>query len=85
MGDIGLLGVRRKGEEAYHVFVGGGFGKHQGVGRQIFSSIPVGELPHTLENMLKGYLRRCQPGESFQQFTRRHDLNTLQAIFSNAE
>jgi len=85
MGDIGLLGVRRKGEEAYHVFVGGGFGKHQGVGRQIFSSILVAELPHTLENMLTGYLRRCEPGESFQQFTRRHDLNTLQAIFSNDE
>ena len=35
--------------------------------------------------MLKGYLRRREPGESFQRFTQRHDLNTLQAIFSNDE
>jgi ferredoxin-nitrite reductase len=85
MGDIGLLGAKCKGEEAYHVFVGGGFGNHQGVGRHVFNNIPVRELPHTLEKMLKGYLRRRQPGEGFQQFTRRHDLNTLQAIFSNDE
>jgi len=30
-------------------------------------------------------LRRRRPGESFQQFASRHDLNTLQAIFSNDE
>jgi ferredoxin-nitrite reductase len=85
MGDIGLLGVKSKGEEGYHVFVGGGFGEHQALGRQVFSNMPVAELPQTLEKMLKGYLRRRHAGESFQQFTQRTDLNTLQAIFSNDE
>ena len=85
MGDIGLLGTRMKGEEGYHVFVGGGFGASQAVGRQVFSGVPVAELSQTLEKMLKGYLRRRQPAETFQQFTRRNDLNTLQAIFSNDE
>jgi ferredoxin-nitrite reductase len=85
MGDIGLLGTKLKSEEAYHVFVGGGFGENQAVGRQIFSGVPVRELAQTLEKMLKGYLRRRQAGETFQQFTRRNDLNTLQAIFSNDE
>ena len=85
MGDIGLLGVKSKGEEGYHVFVGGGFGEQQALGRQVFSNTPAAELPHTLEKMLKGYLRRRQAGESFQQFTQRTDLNTLQAIFSNHE
>jgi len=85
MGDIGLLGVKIKGEEGYHVFVGGGFGGNQAVGRQVFSGVPIVELPQTLEKMLKGYLRRRQLGETFQQFTRRNDLNTLQAIFSNEE
>ena len=85
MGDIGLLGTKTKGEESYHVFVGGGFGAHQGLGRQVFSNISHAELPQTIEKMLNGYLRRRQAGESFQQFTRRIDLNTLQAIFSNDE
>jgi ferredoxin-nitrite reductase len=89
MGDIGLLGtkVKRAGEtlDGYHVFLGGGFGKHQAVGRQVFSSIPHDELPLLLERILCGYLRRREAGESFQAFTTRHDLNTLQAIFSNEE
>jgi ferredoxin-nitrite reductase len=85
MGDIGLLGTRAKGEECYHVFVGGGFGANQAVGRQVFSNVSFVELPQTLEKMLKGYLRRREPGESFQKFTQRNDLNNLQAIFSNDE
>jgi len=85
MGDIGLLGARIKGEESYHVFVGGGFGANQAVGRQVFTGVSIKELPHTLEKMLKGYLRRREPEEAFQRFTQRHDLNNLQAIFSNDE
>lgn len=85
MGDIGLLATKVRGGEAYHVFIGGGFGANQAVGRQVFSGISFEELKTTLERMLKGYLRRREPKESFQQFSQRHDLNTLQAIFSNEE
>lgn len=85
MGDIGLLATKVRGAEGYHVFIGGGFGKNQAVGRQVFNGIPFEELKTTLERMLKGYLRRRELGETFQRFTQRHDLNTLQAIFSNEE
>jgi ferredoxin-nitrite reductase len=89
MGDIGLLGTKAKvsGEsvDGYHVFVGGGFGAQQAVGRQVFTGVAFEDLKLTLEKMLKGYLRRRSEGESFQAFTARHDLNTLQAIFSNDE
>jgi ferredoxin-nitrite reductase len=82
-----LLGTKVKvsGEslEGYHVFVGGGFGEQQAVGRQVFSSISIEQLKPTLEKMLSTYLQRRAPGESFQQFTRRHDLNALQTIFSS--
>src|SRR6185436_2459023 len=33
MGYIGLLATKVKGEEAYHVFIGGGFGSNQALGR----------------------------------------------------
>ena len=89
MGDIGLLGTKAKvmGEsvDGYHVFVGGGFGVNQAVGRQIFTAVAFEDLKLTVEKMLKGYQRRRHEGESFQAFTARHDLNTLQAIFSNEE
>lgn len=85
MGDIGLLGVKVSGAECYHVFVGGGFGSRQAVGRQVFSGIAFEDLKPTLEKMLKAYQRHREPGETFQSFTLRHDLNTLQAFFSNDE
>jgi len=84
MGDIGLLGAKVKvsGEtvEGYHVFVGGGFGDRQAVGRQIFTGVSVGQLKPTLERMLRNYLKYRAPGESFQSFTTRHDLRRLQEV-----
>ena len=89
MGDIGLLGVKVKvaGEsmDGYHVFVGGGFGERQAVGRQVFQGVSCNDLKPTLEKMLKGYLRHREEGETFQSFTNRHDLGALQGIFSNDE
>lgn len=82
MGDIGLLGTKVRGEDGYHVFVGGGFGKNQAVGRQIFSGVSVGELPGMIEKLLRVYLKHRVGKESFQQFSTRHDLNALQTWFS---
>jgi ferredoxin-nitrite reductase len=87
MGDIGLLGTKVKvgGEsvDGYHIFVGGGFGKHQAVGRQIFNGVPAGNLGATIEKMLRAYLRHRNRSESFQSFTTRHDVGKLQELFSN--
>ena len=56
MGDIGCLGTKTKlsGEslDAYHIFVGGGFGRNQAVGRQIFAGVLASDLAPTLERML---------------------------------
>jgi ferredoxin-nitrite reductase len=86
MGDIGCLGTKTKLDsqsvEAYHVFVGGGFGKHQALGRQVFSGVTASELPRTLERMLRAYLKFRQGRESFQSFTTRFDLGRLQEMFS---
>ena len=89
MGDIGLLGTKVKvmgeSQDGYHVFVGGGFGANQAVGRQVFNGIAFDSLPPLIEKMLRGYLRHRADGETFQAFTTRYDINTLQAIFSNEE
>ncbi len=83
--DIGCLGVKAKvgGEtvDGYHIFVGGGFGRNQAVGRQVFAGVTCKELPQTLERMLRAYLKHRQGRESFQQFTARNELGRLQEIF----
>src|SRR5579859_6155145 len=85
MGDIGCLGTKTKigGEsvDGYHVFVGGGFGKHQAVGRQIFAGVTAAELPRTLERLLRAYLRHRHARETFQQFANRLDVGRLQEMF----
>jgi len=82
MGDIGLLGTKVGGEDGYHVFVGGGFGRNQAVGRQVFAGVRAAELPGTIERLLRVYLKHRAGRESFQQFSMRHDLNALQTFFS---
>jgi len=85
MGDIGCLGTKVRGEDGYHVFVGGGFGKNQAVGRQIFAGVNANELPATLEKVLRVYLKNRQGKETFQQFTTRHEVGRLQEMFAVVE
>jgi ferredoxin-nitrite reductase len=82
MGDIGLLGAKtRDGREAYHVCVGGGFANNAACGRQVFQAMPFDEVKTTIERMLTVWQEVRNEGETFQQFTTRQDLNTLQTLF----
>ncbi|MDB6080262.1 MAG: nirA, partial [Akkermansiaceae bacterium] len=83
MGDIGLLGTKtHDGREAYHIFVGGGFGSNQACGRQVFQAMAFEEVRGMVETMLRAWQRNREGAESFQSFTTRHDLNALQVMFS---
>jgi ferredoxin-nitrite reductase len=83
MGDIGLLGAKTAdGREAYHVFVGGGFGSKANCGRQIYQAMAFEELKPTVERMLRVYQdKRASVSESFQSFVNRHDTGSLQVMF----
>jgi ferredoxin-nitrite reductase len=81
MGDIGLLGAKtRAGEEAYTVFVGGGFGSHRACGRLLFQAMPFEELKPALERLLLAYLDRRNADEPFQEFAIRHEIRQLQEM-----
>ncbi len=84
MGDIGLLGVKVRGEDGYHVFVGGGFGANQAVGRQLFTGVTATSLNETMELMLKKFLKHRTTGETFRQFTARHELGKLQELLGES-
>ncbi len=86
MGDIGLLGTKVSlsgaSLEAYTISLGGGFGAEQGIGKEIFKGIPFSQVPELLERVLNVFLARRQTGESFAEFTRRHEVKQLQEMFS---
>jgi len=88
IGDIGLLGTKTQGSndedaaEAYHIHVGGGFGPQAQCGREIYRDVKAEDAPATIERMLKAYLaNRTGTQESFADFTRRHDIDALKALF----
>jgi ferredoxin-nitrite reductase len=83
MGDIGLLGAKTAdGREAYHVFIGGGFGSKANCGRQIYQAMAFDELKPVVERMLRVFQeKRMASNESFQSFVNRHDTGALQVMF----
>ena len=89
IGDIGLLATQVKSgdsvEEGYHVFVGGGFGEHREIGRQIAKAVTLESLPGILESLFKEYLASRWPKESFQEFTLRHSVEALQAFLGDPQ
>jgi ferredoxin-nitrite reductase len=91
IGDIGLLACKvQETEEAdpiegYHILVGGGFGPHAALARELYRDVKAEDAPRTIERMLRSYLvHRSAPSENFQAFTRRHDIAALQAMFAEA-
>ncbi len=91
IGDIGLLGARiDAGDDAevegYHVYVGGGYGEGQKLGREIYRSVRADAAAPLIERMLRAYLaHRTAGAETFQAFTDRHEIAALRALFDMRE
>ena len=86
IGDIGLIGTKVPvGEdqvEGYNIFVGGGYGPEQGIGREIYREVAASDCPHVIERMLRGYLEhRTAPSQSFLELVRDHSTDELTMMF----
>jgi ferredoxin-nitrite reductase len=89
IGDIGMVGARvpiegtDDAEDGFHILVGGGFGADAMIARELFRDVRAPDCPRVVERMLAGYLaHRTGPGETFQQFSRRHDAEALKTFFA---
>ncbi len=82
--DIGLLGAKvERGEElveGYDLHVGGGAGPEQKIGRLVLPKIPEAALGPAVLAILAAWMRDRLPGETFQQFTSRHDDAAIAAM-----
>ena len=85
IGDIGLIATKvAAGDdmvEGYHVFVGGGYGPRQEIGRELFRDVVATEAAPRIEQMLRAYLaHRIAAGEAFQDFAKRHSIDQLKQL-----
>jgi ferredoxin-nitrite reductase len=84
--DVGLIAckvpINEDGDtvEGYHLFVGGGFGPHAGIGQEIFHDVKAEDVPRAVEQVVRAYLRHRDPNESFLSFSRRHPVDALKAM-----
>lgn len=87
IGDIGFLGTKvEQGDDmvdGFHLFVGGGYGPEQNIGREVVRSIPAENLTLVTESLLKSYLAtRTDVLESFHDWTKRYSTEQLNAFCS---
>lgn len=72
IGNIGILGVDKHGEEWYQVTIGGRQGLNASIGKVIGKSFPRGDIPQVVENLLRVYVeRRESEEERFSDFVER--------------
>jgi ferredoxin-nitrite reductase len=84
VGDIGLLATKvdtgDEEVEGYHLYVGGGSGAEQRLGREIMQSVPATDAPGRIEALLRAYLAHRRDGETFFDFAGRHGDAELAAM-----
>jgi ferredoxin-nitrite reductase len=92
IGDIGMIAARVPIEpdsddtvEGFHIHVGGGFGTQGAMGRELYRDVKVEDCPKTVEGILRAYLATREVStETFQAFTKRHDIDALKALIAQS-
>jgi len=71
VGDIGVLGVEKNGEEWYQLTIGGHAGNAAALGKRLGKAIPKLEVADAVGHLLDAYVAHRQPGESFHDAVNR--------------
>ncbi len=65
VGNIGVLGVDKDGEEWYQITLGGNQGNHAAIGKVIGPSFYADEIPDVMTNIINTYVEQRNQDESF--------------------
>ncbi|TMI02033.1 MAG: nitrite/sulfite reductase, partial [Betaproteobacteria bacterium] len=71
VGNIGVLGVDKNGEEWYQVSIGGGQGEHASLGKVIGPSFAANEMPDVVGRLIDVYVESRHEDERFIDTVRR--------------
>lgn len=83
-GNIGILGIDKRGEEAYQIAVGGRAGDAPALARIVGPAVAADEVPEVLERLLDTYVARRNPGEDFITTLERIGLAPMKEAFHAA-
>ena len=86
VGNIGILGVDKKGEEFYQISLGGHAGNDASIGAIIGPSFSRAEVVEVIDDILDVYLSRREAQESFLQCFRRIGMQPFkERVYANAD
>ncbi|HZL58699.1 MAG TPA: nitrite/sulfite reductase [Stellaceae bacterium] len=71
VGDIGLLGLEKNGEEHYQITIGGGDREDAALGAIAGPAVPGAQVTAAVERLIDAYLRLRRDGEAFTATYRR--------------
>jgi len=71
VGNIGVLGVDKDGEEWYQITLGGEQGNDASIGKVIGPSFYANEIPDVMTSLINTYVEQRTPGEPFIDTYRR--------------
>ncbi len=82
-GDLGFISTKLPdGTEGYHLFIGGGMDQEQGIARELFRGIRADEVTPLVAKILRTWQTARLRGETFVQWSRRHEVKQLQELLS---
>jgi sulfite reductase (NADPH) hemoprotein beta-component len=81
VGNIGILGLEKKGAESYQITIGGDASENYALGELLGPGLPAEVVPEAIDKVLAVYLAQRQPGESFIEAYRRLGLAPFKAAF----
>lgn len=77
LGNIGILGVDKNGEEWYQLTLGGQQGMEAAIGKVIGRAFRADEVPDVIEKIIAVYLKHRQQEENFSQTLLRVGIQTF--------
>jgi ferredoxin-nitrite reductase len=82
-GDIGFISTKLgDGGAGYHMVLGGGMDQEQGIAREIFKGVRDNEILDVVVKVLGTWKKHRRSGETFVEWTRRHEVKQLQELLS---
>ncbi len=81
VGNIGILGLEKKGAESYQITIGGDASENFALGELLGPGLPEKLVPEAIDKVLGVYLAQRQQGETFIEAYRRLGLAPFKAAF----
>ncbi|WP_434354236.1 nitrite/sulfite reductase [Psychrobacter sp. HD31] len=86
VGDIGILGVDKKGEHWYQISLGGNSGKNAQLGQILGKAVASNEVANTLQTILNTYITQREQDEPFSDVIARTGLSPFkEAVYGTGK